>query len=210
VASTILGLAAYDGSRPLLVAGLLASWLGDMIDGHIARCCKCETVLGAQLDGLADRLTALLVIVGSVVISKGSVIAVAAGVSVWLQFGVLDHALSAQFVRYDLWSPDELHLEDPGAWLVNWAPFAKVVSNLPVGLLAIGGIATWWALAGAVALLVIRADSSLRLLAGLKVRASESPPKSRQSVVVVSPMHHRSAPPIQDRDREETRFPASA
>jgi CDP-diacylglycerol---glycerol-3-phosphate 3-phosphatidyltransferase len=168
VAITLLAFAAAEGSRRLLVAGLLTSWIGDMIDGHIARTRECETVLGAQIDGLADRLTAILVVVSSSIIDHGGAVAIAAGAAVWLQFGVVDHVLSAQFLRYGLWSPDEFHLQDLSAWRVNWAPFAKILSNIPVGLLALGGQATWGALAGAVVLLAIRANSSLRLLAGLQ------------------------------------------
>jgi hypothetical protein len=171
VAVTILGLSIHDRSRVLLVAGLVASWSGDMFDGHIARACGCETVLGAQIDGLADRLTAMLVVLASIRIADGSFLAVAAGSTVWLQFGVLDHALSAQFLYFGRWSPDEMHLDDEDAWRRNWAPIAKIVSNIPVGLLAFGGFLTWGAMICAAALLALRTSSSLRLLAGHAVHA---------------------------------------
>jgi phosphatidylglycerophosphate synthase len=211
IAITLLCIAACEGSRPLLIAGLLASWAGDMIDGHVARARGCETLLGAQIDGLADRLTALLVIVGSIVIDHGSAVAIAAGAAVWLQFGVVDHALSAQFLRYGLWSPDEFHLNDPSAWRVNWAPLAKIVSNIPVGLIALAGIATWGALAGATVLLAIRANSSVRLLAGL--RANEIPQMQRRLGLVtdqITTNTDQSVDTPAQRDHRENRVRASA
>jgi len=48
-----------------------------------------------------------------------SSIAVATAAVVWLQFGVLDHAMSGQFVRHDLWSPDEFHFVDEHVWWLN-------------------------------------------------------------------------------------------
>lgn len=210
ISSSILGLAVYDGSRLLLVLGLLASWVGDMIDGHVARACRCETVLGAQVDGLADRLTAMLVVAGSIRISNGAALAVAGGMTVWLQFGILDHALSAQFLRHDRWSPDEFHLDDEDAWRMNWAPFAKVVSNVPVGLLALGGPAIWGALAGAAVLLVVRTGSSLRLLAGLTARGRDVSPGPRVSSAASRMMSRNESKIAQDRDHahDQTGFPA--
>jgi hypothetical protein len=213
LASSILGLAVYQESRSLLILGLLVSWAGDMVDGHLARAWRCETVLGAQLDGLVDRLTAIWVVVGSVVIAGGSPLAVAAAVAVWLQFGVLDHALSTQFLRRDRWSPDEFHLDDVDAWRLNWSPLAKVMSNVPVGLLALGGIATWGALAGAVLLLMIRTGSSLRLLAGLSVSSPrEGTPATRRPLAVPpprEPVHEVTSARETDRGHDDPRVPAS-
>lgn len=170
VAAGVLILAAHNDSRMLLVLGLSVSWVGDMLDGHLARTLRCETVLGAQLDGLADRVSALGVVVASAVIAAGSTLSVVAAAVVWLQFGVLDHALSAQFLRYDLWSPDEFHLKDEHAWRLNWAPLAKMASNLSIGLLAVGGPLLWGAIAVAAALSATRAPSGARLLAGAAPR----------------------------------------
>jgi CDP-diacylglycerol---glycerol-3-phosphate 3-phosphatidyltransferase len=210
LASCVLGVAVYQESRALLIAGLVASWVGDVADGHLARSKGCETVLGAQVDGLADRLTALWVVVGAVLIAKGSGITVAAAVAVWLQFGVLDHALSAQFVRHDRWTADEFHLDDVVAWRLNWAPLAKVLSNVPVGLLAVGGIGTWGALAGAALLLVIRTGSSLRLLAGLPAQASKTSSTSHAPVAITARRSTFEATSTRElnRERDEIRLPA--
>ncbi|HEX5851983.1 MAG TPA: CDP-alcohol phosphatidyltransferase family protein [Solirubrobacteraceae bacterium] len=211
IAVSLLGLAIYDSSHHLLVLGLAMSWLGDMVDGHVARAYRCETVLGAQVDGLADRLTAMLVVIGSIGVAHGSTLAVAAGLTVWLQFGVLDHALSAQFLRFDRWSPDEFHLDDEDAWRMNWAPLAKIVSNIPVGLLAFGGVATWGALAGAAMLFVVRSSGSLRLLAGLTQRAPEVTPRQDSFATGSTTRARWEAEPhvTIEHNRDEARVPAS-
>ena len=47
---------AYQGSQTLLVVGLVVYWVGDTLDGEVARWRNCETRIGAVIDMLSDRL----------------------------------------------------------------------------------------------------------------------------------------------------------
>ncbi len=140
----------------MFVIGLALSWGADVADGHLARKMERESVLGAQLDALADRVTVLTVAVGSVVLADGSLVAMIAATLVWVQFGVVDQLLFGQFLRFGLWTPDEFHLRHVTVWWLNWSTPAKLVSGMPAGLIALGGPAAFAAMAIAVALIVVR------------------------------------------------------
>src|SRR6476661_10777067 len=59
VAAVVLaGFAAHEESLTLLVACLVVYWIGDMLDGFVARILGCETRIGAALDILSDRFCA--------------------------------------------------------------------------------------------------------------------------------------------------------
>ena len=59
VAAVVLaGLAIQHESLPLLVSSLVVYWVGDILDGLVARLQGCETRIGAVLDVLSDRFCA--------------------------------------------------------------------------------------------------------------------------------------------------------
>lgn len=164
IATTTMMLVAIMSRSPtLLLAGLLTSWLLDVADGLLARDRLRETVIGAQLDILADRMTAMWVVLGVVVFDHAAPLTVVAGAAVWLQLSFFDQLLASQFLRFGHWSPDEFHLEDPDVWRLNWAPAAKIVGNLPLALLIVGGWGLWIALVMAILLIVVRMFSYLRI-----------------------------------------------
>jgi phosphatidylglycerophosphate synthase len=151
----ILLFAITQGSNQLLLCGLAFSMVLDFLDGQVARGLREETVLGAQLDGAADRITAALVAGGIVSINGGAQLTIASAM-VWIQFGVIDLFFSTQFLRFDLWSPDHFHelsrTWGERIWRRNWSALAKLASNLPILLLA---LQLWWAAASISLLLVI-------------------------------------------------------
>jgi len=51
-------LAARHEDLTLLVVGLVVYWVGDIVDGTLARLLGCETRIGAVVDLLSDRLNA--------------------------------------------------------------------------------------------------------------------------------------------------------
>src|ERR687889_1819853 len=57
-AVALAGVAAHEHSVAWLVASLLVYWVGDVLDGWVARRLGCETRIGAVLDILSDRLCA--------------------------------------------------------------------------------------------------------------------------------------------------------
>jgi CDP-alcohol phosphatidyltransferase len=159
--SAIMLTAIAIRSPVLLVGGLLLSWLLDIADGHLARRNECESVLGAQLDILADRAVATWAVLGVVVLEQASPLSVCAAAAVWVQLSFFDQLLAGQFLRFGLWTPDEFHLTEPRIWQLNWAPAAKIVDNLPLALLVLRGPFLWAALALALILATIRVVSYL-------------------------------------------------
>jgi CDP-diacylglycerol--glycerol-3-phosphate 3-phosphatidyltransferase len=162
----LLSTAIYVGSSALLLIGLLGSWLFDTVDGHVARSRECETVFGAQFDAAVDRVTVLLAVLGSTVLSGGHPGVIAAAAIVWLQYGVADQVLFAQFLRFELWTPDEFHEVDESVWLVSWSQLAKIVSGTPTAALAIGGVIAYCGAALAFALIVVRLVCYARIAKG--------------------------------------------
>jgi CDP-diacylglycerol---glycerol-3-phosphate 3-phosphatidyltransferase len=154
--SVIFVIAIQQRSHSDLLLALGLSMVADFFDGLIARTMSRETVLGAQLDGLADRLAAFFVVLW-VVSLHNQTPTILIAVAVWFQFGVADQFLSVQFLRFALWSPDHVYAVEERTWRLNWSPQAKFASNLPIALLAIGGSLLWPALAISVTLVTLRA-----------------------------------------------------
>jgi CDP-diacylglycerol--glycerol-3-phosphate 3-phosphatidyltransferase len=158
VTSVIFVVALTENSHGLLMGALGFSMLVDFLDGFAARSRSRETIVGAQLDGLADRLAACFVLLGMVSMHRsGSMIATAA--IVWIQFGVVDQFFSSQFLRLGLWSPDHFYELDVKVWRENWSPIAKLANNLPVALVAIGSWCIWPAAVLSVALMILHLRS---------------------------------------------------
>lgn len=172
----VLLFAIIEGRQALLVAGLVFGMSLDTLDGYVARRRKAETILGAQLDGLADRLVAALVLAGAVSVNPSTENAVAAAV-VWTQYGIVEQFLNAQFLRFGLWSPDHFYLENELVWRLNWSALAKMASGAPLALMALG---LWWAaLATALVLIALRVPC-YRWIADSAKSLSEARPRSRE------------------------------
>lgn len=153
--SALFTFAIVDHSRGWLEVSFGLSMLLDTVDGQIARAGRTETIFGAQIDGLADRLAATFVLVGIVSMhTKASTMIV--GAVIWVQFGVIDQFLSNQFLRFGLWSPDHFYTIDEVAWRWNWSSYAKAASNVPIGLFVLGSWGVWVALFLSLSLVAVR------------------------------------------------------
>lgn len=169
VTSTIFVLAIIWQSHKWLLIALGVSMLMDFSDGFVARSrLSSETIFGAQLDGLADRIAAVFVIAASIAM-RGDFATVLVAALIWLQFGVLDQFFAGQFLRFGLWSPDHFYEIDEHVWKLNWSPQAKLASNLPIALLAVGSWCVWPAAGLAVSLICVR----LRPYAAIQLQARE-------------------------------------
>ena len=165
--------AIIDRSRILLIVALGISMLVDFFDGFAARSNFSSTTLtGAQFDGAADRLAAFFVLVGSVLLDPEAPVVVAASL-VGLQFVIVDLFLTNQFLRFGLWSPDHFYVIDERTWKLNWSPPAKLASNVPIALLALGGWPVWLAGIGAFALIVFRLPTYQRVREQAELRIPE-------------------------------------
>ena len=123
----VLSVAAVMHSAAWNFAGLAIYWLLDMLDGWLARRLGQETRLGAQLDILSDRLLVGFFYLNYLVLHPSAVVAVALFL---LQFCLIDHYLSHQFLRWPLLSPNYFHHVDRRIWLLNWSPPAKAVNSV--------------------------------------------------------------------------------
>jgi CDP-diacylglycerol---glycerol-3-phosphate 3-phosphatidyltransferase len=161
VVSVLLAAVAADrGSLSLLVAGLAVYWVGDSLDGFVARQRGCETRTGAVLDILCDRFCAASFYVGLVWLHHD----LAVPVFVYLaEFMVVDCFLSMAFLAWPVRSPNYFYVIDRTLWLWNWSKPGKTLNSslFAVFLLVTGWV--WPATAIATALLVLKCVSLGRL-----------------------------------------------
>jgi CDP-diacylglycerol---glycerol-3-phosphate 3-phosphatidyltransferase len=159
-AVTLAALAAGRESLTLLVAALVVYWLGDMLDGFVARVRGCETRIGAVLDILCDRFCAAAFYLGLVWLEPEF----AVPVFIYLaEFMVVDCFLSLAFLAWPIRSPNYFFVVDRPLWLWNWSKPGKAVNSslFAVLLLVTGWV--WLGAAIATALLVLKCVSLARL-----------------------------------------------
>ena len=162
VASVALSaVAAGQHNLTLLVVALVVHWVGDSLDGWVARTRDCETRTGAVIDILSDRLCVAAFYVGLAWLEPH----LAPAIFVYLAtFMVVDCFLSLGFLAWPITSPNYFYVIDRGLWLRNWSHPAKAVNS---GLFAILLLVTGWmwlGLAIAVVLLAAKCHSVATLL----------------------------------------------
>ena len=160
VAVALAGVAASEQSLGWLLASLVVYWVGDMLDGFVARRLGCETRTGAALDILCDRLCAAAFYLGVMWLEPSY----APAVLVYLaQFMVLDCFLSLAFLAWPLRSPNYFYVVDRPLWLWNWSKPGKAANSsvFAVLLLATGWV--WLGLAIALVLTALKVASLVRL-----------------------------------------------
>ncbi len=161
VASVVLaGWAAHERSLTLLVAALVVYWVGDSLDGFVARIRGCETRIGAVLDILSDRFCAAAFYLGLVWLQPEFAIPVFIYLA---EFMVVDCFLSLAFLAWPVRSPNYFYVIDRPLWLWNWSKPGKAVNS---SLFAVLLLVTGWAWLGAViatGLLVLKCASLVRL-----------------------------------------------
>jgi CDP-diacylglycerol--glycerol-3-phosphate 3-phosphatidyltransferase len=153
-------IAARHEDLQLLVIGLLVYWVGDMLDGTLARLLNCETRIGAVVDLLSDRLNCAAFYIGLCWLEPVFILPV----SIYLlEFMVIDAYLSLAFLAWPIRSPNYFFAVDEKIWLWNWSKPGKAVNSslFAVLLLVTGWV--WVAAAIATALLVMKSVSLVRL-----------------------------------------------
>ncbi len=156
----LAGAAAYHQSLELLVAALVVYWVGDMLDGAVARVLRCETRIGAALDILCDRFNAAAFYLGLMWLQPEFTPAVLIYLA---EFMVIDCFLSLAYLAWPIRSPNYFFVVDRQLWLWNWSKPGKAVNSalFAVLLLATGWV--WVGVAVATALLVLKTVSLARL-----------------------------------------------
>ena len=160
VAVALAGFAASEESLTLLLVALGVYWIGDMLDGFVARQRGCETRIGAVLDIMCDRFCAASFYLGLVWLHHEF----ALPVMIYLaEFMVIDCFLSIAFLAWPIRSPNYFYVVDRPLWLWNWSKPGKAVNS---SLFAVLLVVTGWVWLGVViatALLVLKSASLVRL-----------------------------------------------
>lgn len=157
VGALVLAVLALRGrSEALLLWSLGVYWVGDMLDGSVARVTGSETRSGAMLDILCDRLNSTVFYIGWAVLHPGDVLPIAVFLT---QFVVVDAFLSSSFLAYPLRSPNYFDLVDRRVYALNWSRFAKAVNSGALALLLILTDSLWLPLALTVAVLCVKSWS---------------------------------------------------
>jgi CDP-diacylglycerol--glycerol-3-phosphate 3-phosphatidyltransferase len=132
VATFLFAASAYLREPVLNLTGLAVYWLGDVADGFLARRLNQETLFGAQLDILADRMSVAFFYLNYLVLypSLAPVI-----VLFLVQFMVVDHYLSNQYLRWPIMSPNYFYRVDHRIWALNWSKLGKACNTGLVTLL---------------------------------------------------------------------------
>jgi CDP-diacylglycerol---glycerol-3-phosphate 3-phosphatidyltransferase len=160
---TLSAYAASHGSKTLLVVALLVHWVGDSLDGQIARMFDCETRTGAVIDILSDRLCAAAFYIGLAWLEPH----LAPAIFVYLaEFMVVDGFLSICFLAWPITSPNYFYVIDRRLWLLNWSHPGKAVNS---GLFAILLLVTGWMQVGLVIALVLLAHKIVSLVRLMKI-----------------------------------------
>ena len=99
----LFSVAAFKHSAAWNLAGLAVYWGLDFLDGYLARTLNQETRFGAQMDILADRFLVAFFYLNYLAMHPELAVVIALFL---LEFMVLDHYLSNQFMRWRILSPN--------------------------------------------------------------------------------------------------------
>ncbi|HET7532887.1 MAG TPA: CDP-alcohol phosphatidyltransferase family protein [Nocardioidaceae bacterium] len=155
------GVAAQQESLTLLVVALVVYWVGDILDGVVARLRGCETRIGATLDILSDRFCAASFYFGLVWLMPD----LTWPVMVYLaEFMVVDCFLSLAFLAWPIRSPNYFFVVDRRLWLWNWSKTGKAVNSAFFAVLLLVTESAVLGLVVALALLLLKCVSLVRLM----------------------------------------------
>lgn len=147
-----------------IVYALASYWVGDVIDGMVARATGRETQLGAVFDIAADRLS---------VVTIYMLFALYLPALVWpimiflVAFVIVDTILSMSFLKYNLLSINYFYLVDERLYKLNWSMVAKATTTSTFMIVALLLQNVWLSLVVALAVLGLKCYS-LYLLEKLK------------------------------------------
>ena len=161
VAAVLLaGLAIGNDSLTLLVASLAVYWVGDMLDGFVARVQHCETRIGAVLDILCDRFCAASFYLGLAWLHPEHVLPVLVYLA---EFMVVDCFLSLAFLAWPVRSPNYFYVVDRPIWTWNWSKPAKAANSAIFAVILLVTDLPLLGLAIALVLLAVKCVSLARL-----------------------------------------------
>ncbi len=124
-------LAIQEQSFTYCLVGFFVHWLGDFIDGFYARSLKQETILGAEIDIIADRLEIIFFYVVFLHFRPNLYLPATLYL---IDYAFVDFYLSYQFIKYDIISPNYFYKVDRIVYLLNYSPGGKFSNSSVVTL----------------------------------------------------------------------------
>lgn len=126
-ASVVLaGFAFQQESLKLLVIAVLVYWIGDSLDGQIARRMHHETRIGAVIDIMCDRFCAAAFYIGLIHLVPEFTVPVLIYLA---EFMVIDCFLSIGFLHWKIRSPNYFYVIDRLVYVLNWSHPGKAVNS---------------------------------------------------------------------------------
>jgi hypothetical protein len=127
-------LAILDKNIRYLYLGFVIHWIGDFIDGFIARKFKQETIIGAEIDLIADRLEIILFY--AIFLYFRPYLFLAASLYL-IDYAFIDFFLGYQFNKFGIISPNYFYKVDRRVHLLNFSPGGKFLNSSVVTLMLI-------------------------------------------------------------------------
>lgn len=118
------------------VAGYATYYIGDALDGLVARLTDTETRLGAVHDIISDRLCTAVLAANLILMEPHLWPAVLVFL---INFMVLDCVLSLSFLLWDIVSPNYFFVVDRHVFAWNWSHPAKAINNVGVIVAVLSG-----------------------------------------------------------------------
>ena len=120
--------------------GLGIHWLGDWLDGFWARTFQQRTIIGAEIDIIADRIESLFLFINFIFFHPGLALPVTLYI---MNFAFVDFYLSYQFIKFDIISIDFFYLVDQKVYRLNFSQSGKFINSTVIPLLLIL-LPGWW------------------------------------------------------------------
>ncbi len=168
----LVGLAIYEGvpddgefwgpALKLLTIALVVYWVGDSLDGQVARRMHHETRIGAVLDIMSDRMCSAAFYFGLAWLHPEFTLPVLIYLA---EFMVIDCYLSIAFLAWKIRSPNYFWVVDPTIYRLNWSHPAKAVNSALFAVMLLVTQAWWLGVIVASALLVFKIAMLIRLFA---------------------------------------------
>lgn len=109
-----------------IVYALMAYWMGDVLDGMVARATNRETQLGAIFDIAADRLSVVTIYMLFALYLPALRLPI---IIFLVAFVIVDTILSMSFLKFNLLSINYFYLVDKKLYDLNWSMPAKAATT---------------------------------------------------------------------------------
>ena len=131
---TFYTLAVIEHNPTYNLIGFGIHLIGDFIDGACAKIFKQETILGAEIDLIADRIEVIYFYVNLLHFNSGLYLPV---LIYLMDYAFVDFYLGYQFNKYDIISPDYFFKVDTTVYKLNFSKVGKFVNSTLFAVLVI-------------------------------------------------------------------------